>query len=61
MRNGEAIYMNYQFNDDNQTSHEVTSRKENNSLKVEEVCEMFLDFMESAGYSTSAVIEYFRR
>ena len=30
-------------------------------LHIDEVCENFVQFMESAGFSTNQVIDYFRR
>ena len=44
---------------DDGTSHEVRNMKDKDCILANELCEMFLDFMQSAGYSEENVFKYF--
>ena len=56
----EEIKFSYSFCDkDDGTMHEVRSAKCKVSVNVDEICEMFISFMESAGFSIDNVYNYF--
>ena len=55
----ETIEFSYRF-DDKGDNKEVFIRKENEGITVNNCCEMFLDFMESAGYMRESVETFFR-
>ena len=58
----EAIEFRYVFKDNDQAAHEVRSvRKDKNDegLHGTDICEMFMDFMRSVGFSEQNVIDYF--
>ena len=56
----EKVQFIYSFYDeDDGTTHEVTNTKDKDCILASELCEMFLDFMRSAGYSEESVFEYF--
>jgi len=57
----EEIQFSYNFYDkDDGTQHTVTNSKCKECITADELCEMFVDFMESAGYSTDNVFDYFK-
>lgn len=57
----EKIIFKYVFSDDGSDEKIVKTVKNNpDGLTVDEVCEMFLDFMEAAGYTSENIIKYFR-
>ena len=57
----EMIEFSYGFVDaDDGFKHEVRSAKSKECIGADEVCEMFLDFMRSAGYSEQNVWDYFQ-
>lgn len=56
----EQVSFNYEFCDkDTGTMHEVRSAKKKDTITAPELCEMFVDFMRSAGYSEQNVWDYF--
>ena len=58
----EAIEFRYVFKDNDQVAHEVRSvRKDKNDegLRGTDICEMFMDFMRSVGFSEQNIIDYF--
>ena len=56
----EEIKFSYSFCDkDSGTAHTVTTTKCKESTTVDELCEMFVDFMESAGFCIDNVYKYF--
>ena len=56
----EQVSFNYEFCDkDDGTMHEVRSVKKKDAITAPELCEMFVDFMRSAGYSEQNVWDYF--
>ena len=56
----ERVEFSYSFHDsDDGSTHFVRSSKERDSIRADELCEMFLDFMKSAGYSEDNVFDYF--
>ena len=56
----EEIRFTYTFCDrDDGTMHTVTNSKVKECVLANELCEMFLDFMRSAGYSEENVFDYF--
>ena len=57
----EYIEFRYVFNDDDGdvATKEVRISKKDDAITSTDACEMFLDFMESAGYSVENVIEWF--
>jgi len=56
----EQVSFNYEFCDkDDGTMHEVRSVKKKDGITAPELCEMFVDFMRSAGYSEQNVWDYF--
>ena len=57
----ECISFSYEFVDkDDGRAHKTECAKRGVFVKVEEVCEMFVEFMKSAGYSEENVFNYFR-
>lgn len=57
----EEVRFSYNFCDkDDGTEHTVTNAKCKECITADELCEMFVDFMESAGYSTENIFDYFR-
>lgn len=57
----EKAKFTYTFNDEDDGSlHKVTALKEKECITAEELCEMFLQFMTSAGYSENNVWDYFK-
>ena len=50
----ETIEFSYRFNDAGDNK-EVFIRKENDVITVSECCDMFIDFMESAGFTRESV------
>ncbi len=56
----EQVSFSYEFCDkDDGTMHEVRSAKKKDAITASELCEMFVDFMASAGYSVENVFNYF--
>ena len=58
----ERINFTYCF-EDNGTEHSVLSskrNKEDEGLHCDDICEMFVDFMRSAGFSEQNIYDYFR-
>ena len=56
----EKVQFTYSFyNEDDGATHEVRSSKNKDCILADELCEMFLDFMRSAGYSEENVFDYF--
>ena len=56
----EHVEFSYCFNDqDDGTKHEVRSSKQKECISADELCEMFVDFMVSAGYSEENIWDYF--
>lgn len=57
----ERIELNYVFRDkDNEEKMITQSKRNENGLQDYEVCEMFLDFMRSVGFSEENVYKYFQ-
>ena len=57
----ETVEFKYCFKDDDNDSKQVCVMKRNeNGVLDEDVCEMFLDFMSSAGYSLENVFKFFK-
>ena len=59
----EKIEMRYIFKDDNDEIKEVSLGKKDQAdggLRDYEICEMFVDFMRSAGFSEDNIVKYFR-
>lgn len=57
----ETIEFKYTFKDpDSGESKEISMCKKNESLTCSEVCEMFMDFMDSVGYCESNIWDYFK-
>ena len=59
----EYIEMRYVFNDgddDVKEVREIRRSSDKNPLYSSDVCEMFLDLMESAGFSPTNIFDYFR-
>ena len=57
----ERIELNYVFRDEDNEEKMITQSKRNeNGLQDYEVCEMFLDFMRSVGFSEENVYKYFQ-
>ena len=59
----EKIEMRYVFEDDKGIVKEVNmcaSDKDDSGLNGHEICEMFEEFMQSAGFSERNVVDYFR-
>ena len=58
----EKVQFIYSFyNEDDGTTHEVTTVKDRDCILANELCEMFLDFMRSAGYSKDNVWDFFKQ
>jgi len=63
----ERIEFKYEFGseaDKSFNTHRVESNmtdRDDCGLKIDEVCENFVDFMESAGFSVDQVFNYFRK
>ena len=56
----EEVRFTYNFHDEDDGSyHSVTNSKCKECISANELCEMFVDFMESAGYSTQNIYDYF--
>ena len=56
----ERIEFNYVFRDnDNEEKMITVSKREENGLHDYDVCEMFLDFMRSVGFSEENIFKYF--
>ena len=56
----EHIEFSYCFHDqDDGTMHEVRNSKRKDCITADELCEMFVDFMASAGYSEQNIWDYF--
>ena len=57
----ERIELNYSYRTDNGEEKFVTMSKQNeDSLCDYDVCRMFIDFMDSVGFSKENVLGYFR-
>ena len=62
----ERIVFKYEFGNESDKSfntHNVESSmvdRDDSGLRVDEVCENFVDFMESAGFSIDQIMNYFR-
>jgi hypothetical protein len=60
----EQINFTYYFGDqDSGTEHNVRSSrhdKDDCGLQCSDICEMFVDFMTSAGFSEQSIWDYFR-
>ena len=58
----QRIEFNYVYRDkDNEEKMITASRREENGLHDYDVCEIFLDFMLSVGFSEENVMNYFRK
>lgn len=58
----EEIRFTYTFCDkDDGMTHTVTNSKVKECVYVNELCEMFLDFARSAGYTEQNVLDYFNK
>lgn len=57
----ESVEFNYVYrDDDDEDCKEIrVIKRHKDSLTCEELCEAFVDFMESAGFSISNVYEFF--
>ena len=56
----ERIEFKYIFTDeDDGEEYTITSRKESDSIKDYEVCEMFMQFMNAVGYSEHNIYKFF--
>lgn len=55
----ENIKFTYNYEDDEGRKLQVTSEFDNDSITTEQICEQFMDFIHSAGYSENRVKEYF--
>ena len=57
----ERIEISYQFNDhdDGEEKMVCASKRSEDSLRDTEICEMFLDFMKSVGFSEENITKYF--
>lgn len=59
----ECVEMRYAFKDGNRTAKEITlciKDQNDDGLHDYEICEMFMDLMESAGFSKANILNYFR-
>ena len=57
----ERVEFSYGFIDqDDGTSHAVSCTKNKVCITADELCEMFVDFIQSAGYSENNVWDYFQ-
>lgn len=58
----ERIELNYCYRDENDEEKIVTvSRRNEDGLHDYDVCEMFVDFMNSVGFSEDNVFRYFQK
>lgn len=58
----EYVEFEYCFSDkDDGTEHQVRNCKRNDCIYADELCEMFVDFMVSAGYSKQNIYDYFNK
>lgn len=56
----EYVEFEYCFSDkDDGTEHQVRNCKRRDGIRADELCEMFVDFMVSAGYSEQNIYDYF--
>ena len=56
----EYVTFSYEFVDkDDGSMHEVRCAKKRECIQANELCEMFVDFMRSAGYSEQNIWDYF--
>ena len=56
----EEIKFKYVFRNEDGEEKEVTLSKHEDGLQDDDICEMFLDFMRSVGFSEENVFKYFR-
>ena len=59
----EAIEFRYTFKDNKYGTAKdvrVIKNADDEGLRADEICEMFLDFMETAGFSSKNVLNYFQ-
>ena len=57
----ERIELNYSYRNDNGEEKFITTSKQSeNTLRDYDICEMFIDFMDSVGFSKENVLGYFR-
>ena len=59
----ETVEFKYCFkddDDDNDSKQVCVMKRNENGVLDEDICEMFLDFMSSAGYSLENVFNFFR-
>ena len=58
----ERIEFNYVFRDDDKEEKMITvSKREEDGIHDYDVCEMFLDFMRSVGFSEENITNYFNK
>ena len=58
----ERIELNYSYHDDNGEEKFVTvSKHDENGLHDYDICEMFVDFMNSVGFSEKNIFGYFQK
>lgn len=58
----EYIEFSYCFSDkEDGIKHQIRSSRRKESVRADELCEMFLDFMRSAGYSENNVWDFFKQ
>lgn len=57
----EKIHFSYSFKDEGHSERVVDlGRSEEDGIYCDDVCELFLDFMKSVGYSEENIYEFFR-
>lgn len=56
----ETIEMKYTFNADGDTRKIKVAKYDEDGLHDANVCEMFMDFMQSVGFSEENILKYFR-
>lgn len=56
----ETIKFTYTFKDEDGILHKVKNQIKKDCVKSNELCEMFVDFMTSAGYSEQNIWDYFK-
>lgn len=56
----ETIELRYTFKDDGEAKELNLCKKDENGIHDYDVCEMFLDFMRSVGFSEENVYKYFQ-
>ena len=56
----ECIEFKYGFRDEDNECKEVKLSKRNETIHDYDVCEMFLDFMRSVGFSEENIFRYFK-